>query len=352
MAGPTALTLSTLSKAQKKKLQALSAPHEVTATIGVLNVMITTAIAVRFPSHYWIWHMIRTFIHLPLRYVRFKKQKWELFMLDWCYIVTYVSNACTVLAFLRYSFGIETFLADKNTILIRSGFAMAAGPLAWSISIFRNSLVFHDPDNTASVFIHLSPFVLFWCLRWGAGFGPGFVWRAFPGMFQVCGEADDDYVASDACLDSLQGWIWCDSCTAPLASFALYPVLIYFVIWWLPYLLIVLIACGDWVKRTKRETLYAYVAEIQPEMIAKFEKHLQGPFGKYAGPVGYMMLHMVTTLVFGTFSYVFWHSFLLHTIFFLYLLVTAVHNGSTYMFRIFAHRYVDQQIQKHGSLLE
>ena len=83
-----------------------------------------------------------------------------------------------------------------------------------------------------------------------------------------------------------------------------------------------------------------------------FNKHLKGIFGKHAGPVGYMLLHLTMTVVFGALSYVFWHSFLLHTIFFMYLLVTAVHNGSTYMFRIFAHRYVDQQIQKHGALLE
>lgn len=274
-------------------------------------------------------------------------------MLDWCYVVTYISNICAILAFLRYSFGIKiTFLADKNELLIRSGFAMAAGPLAWAISIFRNSLVFHDPDNTASVFIHLSPFVLFWCLRWGAALGPGVVWKAFPGMFKVCGDLEDEYAASDACLESFQGMLWCDSCSAPLSSFVYFPFLIYFSMWWLPYLFIVLIACGEWVQRTGRETLYTYVVEIQPDLIAMFDKHLKGTFGKHAGVVGYMLLHMMMTIVFGALSYVFWHSFLLHTIFFLYLLVTAVHNGSTYMFRVFAYRYVSRQIQIHGALME
>ena len=126
---------------------------------------------------------------------------------------------------------------------------MAAGPLAWSIYIFRNSLVFHDPDNTASVFIHLSPFVLFWCLRWGAALGPGAVWNTFPGMFHVC---DDDgstssgpdliYSLSDECMKSFKGWMWCDTaCTAPPYTFILYPFAVYVVVWWIPYLFVVLI---------------------------------------------------------------------------------------------------------------
>ena len=178
------LTVDSLTRAQRRKLQALSSRHEVSYTIGVLNMMVTTAIAVRFPNLYWIWHLARTSFYLPLRFLRFRGRKWELYLLDWCYVVTYLSSICAVLAFLRVSFGIETPLVRFNTALIHAAFAMACGPLAASLYVFRNSIVFHDVDHSTSVFIHLSPFILFWCMRWGAGHGPSAA--KFKDMFMVC----------------------------------------------------------------------------------------------------------------------------------------------------------------------
>ena len=235
--------------------------------------------------------------------------------------------------------------------MIRAGFSMAAGPLGWAVHIFKNSLVFHDPDNTASVFIHLSPFVLFWCMRWGAGLGFKAMENDFPGMFQVC-DAEEDYAASDECLSSFQGMMWCNACTAPVSAFLVTPFLLYMFIWWIPYLLIVLIGLNDWVKKTGRETLYTYFIQLHPEMHAMFEKKLKGVFGKQAGAVGYMFLHLGMTIGLCIFAYIFWHSFLLHTLFFGFIMATAVHNGSTYTFRIFAYRYVEEQIEKHRTVLE
>eukprot|EP01050_Picozoa_sp_SAG11_P040631 SAG11_NODE_17773_length_509_cov_1.080488_1_plen_86_part_01 len=40
--------------------------------------------------------------------------------------------------------------------------------------------VLHDIDQMTSTFIHLSPALLFWCLRWGGGFGPGRIETAWP----------------------------------------------------------------------------------------------------------------------------------------------------------------------------
>lgn len=51
---------------------------------------------------------------------------------------------CCLAAFARTTIGYETFLHGYNAALIRSGFAFATGPLAWSVWIFRNSFVFHQ----------------------------------------------------------------------------------------------------------------------------------------------------------------------------------------------------------------
>ena len=145
-----ALTVDSLTRSLRRKLQALSSQHEVRHTIGVLNMMVTTAIAVRFPNLYWIWHLARTSFYLPLRLLRFSDRKWELYqlyllyLLDWCYMVTYLSSICAFLAFLRVSFGIETTLVRFITTLIHAAFAMACGPLAASLYVFRKSIVFHE----------------------------------------------------------------------------------------------------------------------------------------------------------------------------------------------------------------
>lgn len=43
---------------------------------------------------------------------------------------------------------------------------LGAGPLAWSVLAWRNSLVFHSLDKTTSLFIHLTPNILLYALRW------------------------------------------------------------------------------------------------------------------------------------------------------------------------------------------
>jgi hypothetical protein len=48
-------------------------------------------------------------------------------------------------------------------------FAAANGPLAWSILAFNQALVFHKWQNVTSVFIHISPMMLTYGLRWHPG---------------------------------------------------------------------------------------------------------------------------------------------------------------------------------------
>ena len=45
-------------------------------------------------------------------------------------------------------------------------FAICAGPITFSIPALRNSLVLHSLDKTTSLFIHLAPAVMAWCIRW------------------------------------------------------------------------------------------------------------------------------------------------------------------------------------------
>ena len=42
------------------------------------------------------------------------------------------------------------------------------GPLAWACVMLHNAIVFHDVENIASCFIHYTPGILSYTLRWHA----------------------------------------------------------------------------------------------------------------------------------------------------------------------------------------
>ena len=70
--------------------------------------------------------------------------------------------------------------APYNSQAIRAGFAFANGGLGWSIIMAGNKIVLHDPAINCMLFIHFSPAVLAWCLRWHAA-GTG--WHDAAGMW-------------------------------------------------------------------------------------------------------------------------------------------------------------------------
>ena len=58
--------------------------------------------------------------------------------------------------------------------MARSFFSVANGPLAFAIIMNGNALVFHDLSKTSSLFIHLSPSIVSWTMRWRAPGAPLF----------------------------------------------------------------------------------------------------------------------------------------------------------------------------------
>lgn len=348
---PPKLTIGSLTKSQRKKLQNISSKYEIWYTLGVLNLLVTAVVAVRFPAYFWIYYFLKILYYVPYRYYRFEKKNWELYLLDWCYVVNYISDICVLLAGLRTTFGIKTPLYPYNADLIRAGFSMACGPLASSVYIFRNSIVFYDVDHSTSVFIHLAPFILMWCLRFAAGHGPGLVHNVWPEMFHVCA-SPQEYDNADKCMNTWRGVVWCHACSAPLSSFVVPPAILYIFVWAAPYFCYIFVWKQKFIATTNKQTLYTFLIASHSGLESFFQRYF-GMFGKkYAGPVGYMTCHFAWTMTLAAASYLLWHSYLLYTCVFLFILVTAIHNGSTYMFRVFAYRFVEEQLANHASVIE
>mmetsp|Transcript_2260 Transcript_2260/g.3049 ORF Transcript_2260/g.3049 Transcript_2260/m.3049 type:complete len:333 (+) Transcript_2260:58-1056(+) len=297
-------------------------------TLGVANVMVSGFVLGRAPQFFWVLHLLKAILLLPWRWVRFSAQNAELYMLDFCYFAGfYYVSICAFFGVVRVCFGTETFLTPFNDELFRIFFAFASGPLAWSIYIFRNSLVLHDPDYTTSVWIHLSPALTVWCLRWGGGLGLAHTEQYFPDLFRVCPGVP--FPTADACMFD----VWCAACPAGLYEFILHPLLFYVVMWAVPFYIVVFVLLREYIEREGKDTLFKYLSRgntLGP-LIRAAPSSLQ--------PLVYMLIHGTSVVVFSALGYVFWHSFWAHTIFLVAMIFKAVHNGSHYLFEVFSLRY-------------
>lgn len=259
-------------------------------------------------------------------------------MLDFCYLNTYMTVVCCVLAFVRVFFGVDNPLHEYNEELIRAAFAFANGALLLAVPMFNNKLVFHDVDNTVSVFIHLSPPLMMWTLRWGGGYGTSAIEDAWGGMFHVCRHMHQ----ADGFLKSWSSMLWyTDHCEGSISDFVLYPAIVWVVFWGIPYYLLTFCFFSGYIERNNKATLFKDVAGSPKGMgmvVALFPEPLK--------PFGYMLTHFVWTLLAGTLSILLWHSFAGHTLLLLGIKLFAVHNGSVFMFRVVAARKIAEKVRR------
>jgi len=321
----------------------LMSRDELFQTAGIVNVLLLLVVILKVPQVYWVVHVISSFVYLPWRFVRFSRDNCELYMLDFCYMATYITVVGCMLCFIRVELGYTTIFHQWNNLLIRAGFTFSGGSLAWSVVIFKNSLVFYNIDQMTSVFIHLSPAVFFWCLRWGGGYGVVSMEEWWPGYFDICPGADMAKV--DSCLE----WprtAWCDACPAHWADFTWKPAIVYMVAWAVPYALLIFGCLRGWIERSQKETLYSFILGD-----SKKSAYIRA-LPEALWPLGYMMQHFAVNIILGVFTMLFWHSFLAHTIFGVLVIVACIHNGSTYTFRVFGINYARDLLAENASAFE
>ena len=252
-------------------------------------------------------------------------------------------------------------LEDYNHWIVMAGFAMVNGPLAWSVLIFRNSLVFHDIDHTITTFIHVSPAVLSWCVRWGAGQGPSVVFNRWhdPTTMKPMWDVrhgglmatEAGRATADACVGFHRAGLWCETCgaTHPFWDFIM-PCIALWSVWAAVYYCVVMVWLRDWVEANGKATLYSYMLEKDPVLKAVIRS--LGSTSETVRRIAYMLTHLVTTVCFGALSIVFWHSFLLHTIFLFTMLFMAVKHGASFVFTVEMMRYADRKLKEHPEVIQ
>lgn len=121
---------------------------------GVVNLVLTIWLLASMP-HLLPWFYTLKFpVLIGLRIVMYKMQNYQWFCADFCYF-----GNLAVLFFLWFAPHDERFMMFA--------YGITHGPLSWAVPLFRNALVFHDYDKLTSVFIHITPTLVMYCIRWG-----------------------------------------------------------------------------------------------------------------------------------------------------------------------------------------
>lgn len=82
---PAAAALST---SEKKALTRTFHGDELSYTLGVMNLGFTCFIVGRWPEMYWLVHTVKTIVLFTIRYFRFKRRNYELYLFDFCYFAS------------------------------------------------------------------------------------------------------------------------------------------------------------------------------------------------------------------------------------------------------------------------
>jgi len=329
---PAASSVKQFDKGQRQKLYQELGLWEKGFTLGVMNLFVNLVVLGRWPQYFWILHLVLGFIFLPWRFLRFRQRNWEWYLVDFCYCVTYFTFIGCLFALARSTLGFPSPIYRFNYEAIRAGFAFANGALVLAVPLFGNKIVFHDVDNTTSVYIHLSPALMFWTLRWGGGFGTSLIEQTWPGMFDVCRDMQE----GDAAVNSIIGALWYSGpCDGTPFQFIVVPALCWLVCWGVPYYLLNFCCLRGYLERNSKENLFTSTIEDAKgvgRFVTKLPKSLQ--------PLGFMMQHFLFAVCAGAASIVLWSSFVLHTATLFGIFLFAIHNGSTFMFRVVAARHV------------
>ena len=147
-------------------------------TLGILTICLSQWLAVKQPDYFVYFWVPLTIVLWIYRFVDYASQKFELFMLDFCYFI----NASVAVQVIFYPNHLEWFQAN---------YVLTMGPIYFAIIVWRNSLVFHDLDKLTSFFLHAFPPLIMHMVRWNmihtelpiSGTGDEVEWLSFTGNF-------------------------------------------------------------------------------------------------------------------------------------------------------------------------
>jgi len=123
-------------------------------TFGVLCICGSEWLALRHADWFPLYYYAIMTMLLVWRFIAYSKDKYQLFMLDFCYFV----NISVIL---------QTAFFPTNINWFKANYILCMGPLMFAIIVWKNSLVFHSLDKLTSFFLHAFPPLTVHLFRWG-----------------------------------------------------------------------------------------------------------------------------------------------------------------------------------------
>jgi len=261
-------------------------------TIGIILLCLTEYFLLKRPEAMSLWYTLLILPLLATRYFSYHKLKYHYFMLDFCYYVQ-------VLLLLN----IYVLPSPEFFQII---FGLSNGPLCVAIVMWRNSLVFHDLDKLTSVFIHIFPPLVTFCMRW---------YPAKSDLSLICVEPD---------------------CSMTV-NYAISLPFLFYCIWQMLYLIKTEIFDKEKLAKDKEiMTSVRWMTEVKPHPIYKgMLKAGLAPnpvFALTAVQGVYTLLTMLPVLL--IFEY-----YELHCIYLAVIFIVCIWNGANFYFDIFSETY-------------
>ncbi|ORE12771.1 hypothetical protein BCV71DRAFT_190477 [Rhizopus microsporus] len=285
---------------------------KVSFVVGVGNSCVAPALAIRYPNSIPIYYSVQLVILLLLRYVIYRSRRWHYFIFDMCYFV----NVMTML-FL--------WLKPDSSLLLIATFTMTNGPVAWAIITWRNSLVFHSLDKVTSVFIHIFPPLVMYCLRW------------MPELVK------DVYCDNQSIVTLYRDTKYPAFKQVP--SISLQQAVIYstaaYAIWQSLYYLFIMVRRRDKVESGLRLTSYSWLLN-DTHGKKGFIQTTAFLFGEKYKLEMFMLLQLTYNVVTSVPTYYLYQHYWLHTTFLIGMFAVSVWNGASYYIEVFSRRYVHE----------
>lgn len=282
---------------------------KITYTAFSLNIFLTCFLVGFVPNYFYIWHTAKAVILLTYRWYAYKKQRYHYFLFDLCYFCNFL-----VLVYLWLP---EQVLGPAiRGKLFATCFAFANGPVLSAIVMWRNSLVPHSTDKMTSLFIHVSPSLTLFGLRW---------FSTPEQRFLLC---------------SKQPGFLISECSDVSAMEILYYPMLMYMAWQITYGLIVDVACREKVEKQEYATSYKYIVEKSEGSMMVQLFSVFGP--KYRKPV-YIASQFIYTLLSVHLAYFCYSYMVVNVLAVIVVMGVASYNGATFYIDVFSHKYKSSQ---------
>ena len=321
-------------QAQSRKLTKEDHLSPLSFCMGVMNVAVSAFMLGRAPQFYWSYAGVKSVALNGVSYHLKRRDHQRLYLLDLCHVLSFAYTAYSVAALAAWAFPeVRPAVAPytSSPVAFRGAFALANGPLGVAVPTLANALVLHSPRQTAALFIHISPPIVTWALRWH----PDAHERAFPGILPVRD------------LDDTEN-------TVPYGALIAPALRLYFA-WWLAFAAWMMLdgrrrgnagragraddAATETNTKTHDTVYHRTLGGAEANALGKLAGYDPNASHKKTPVVKYLLAHAVSCAALICVSPVFYRSYAAHTAFVCALLCCSVWNGARRYYWIMTKGY-------------